>query len=104
MSTGTPTPACGNCGRTGPAAKLDAEGWCAACREQVVRRATWWARGAAVAAALLAGWWVAAVLTPQRLLIGWLVLVGVVYFFVYSLVRRVAFELIRSRGVPSAEE
>jgi hypothetical protein len=39
-----------------------------------------------------------------RFLVAWLALVAVVYFFVFYLVRRVGFEIIRGRGVPPGKD
>lgn len=91
---------CGNCGREVPASSLDPEGWCADCRREVVRRATVIAHGLAGIAAVLAGLWVVMVVMPgPSFVVVWLVMVGLVYFVLYKLARRVAFEVIRSRGV-----
>jgi hypothetical protein len=91
---------CENCGRPAASA-LDAAGWCARCRAVVVRRATIFARIAAALVVLLGGWLLLAVVHPgARSLILWLILLGALCLLVYRLVRRVAFELVRSRGVP----
>ncbi len=44
-------------------------------------------------------WILATVGTAPRFLVGWLALVAATYFFLYTLTRRVAFEVIRGRGV-----
>lgn len=88
-----------------PSDDLDPNDWCDECRKQVVRRATLVGRLTGVLAAVAA----AAVLfatveIDPRFLAGWLVLVAAVHLFVYRLVRRVAFEYIRARGVPPPPE
>lgn len=95
---------CGNCGREVPAASLDPEGWCAECRREVVRRATVIAHALGGIAAVLTGLWVVMVVEPgPTFVILWLLLVGLVYFVLYKIARRVAFEVIRSRGVRPPE-
>lgn len=98
-SDGTAT--CRNCGQLRPAERLDRVRWCDRCRREVVRRATVAARLVAIAGSLLLIGWILAFVGPSsRFLMGWLVLIAGVYFFVYKLTQRVAFEIIRSRGVP----
>jgi hypothetical protein len=92
---------CANCGGLSPASALDADGWCDRCRKVVVRRATIAARAVAVVAVLLSGWLLFAVIQPgARSLILWILFLAAVCFVLYRLTRRVAFELVRSRGVP----
>jgi hypothetical protein len=95
---------CRNCGR--PATRLDRQRWCDRCRREVVRRASRVARVVAIVAALLLMGWIVLVIGPTpRFLMGWLVLIAAVYFFVYKLTQRVAFEVVRGRGVhPPKEE
>jgi hypothetical protein len=100
------TAPCGNCGRERPTSSIDPAGWCAECRREVVRRATVIAHALGGIAAVIAGLWVILVVQPgPRFIVVWLVLVGLIYFVLYKLARRVAFEVIRSRGVrpPEAE-
>ena len=105
MTGDAETVACRNCGRRVSEASVDPDGWCNACRKEVVRRATLVARIVALLGALLVGLWVAAVSRPDsRLLMLWLLLIAVVYFVLYKLARRVAFEVIRSRGVRAPVE
>ena len=97
--------ACRNCGRRVSESAVDQDGWCPSCRKEVVRRATLVARVVGVLGALLVGLWVAAASRPDsRLLMLWLLLIAVVYFVLYKLARRVAFEVIRSRGVRAPVE
>src|SRR5690606_20415530 len=96
---------CRNCGRERPAERLDRLRWCDLCRREVVRRASVVARIAAFIGTLLLVGWVVTVVGPSpRFLVGWLVLIAIVYFFVYKLTQRIAFEAIRSRGVPPPPE
>lgn len=96
--------ACRNCGREHPAHDLDRAGWCPGCRAEVLRRARLAARGAAILAALAFGAWIATTVgSTQRFLVGWLVLVAATCAVTYKLVQRVAFEIIRKRGVPPPE-
>jgi amino acid transporter len=94
---------CRNCGRA--ATRLDRQRWCDRCRREVVRRASRAARIVAIVAALLLMAWILLFVGPTpRFLMGWLVLIAAVYFFVYKLAQRVAFEVVRGRGVPPPEE
>jgi hypothetical protein len=92
---------CENCGRPAARSGLDDAGWCERCRAAVIRRATIYARGAAALLFLLGGWLLVAFVHPgARSLILWLILLCALCLLVYRLVRRVAFELVRSSGVP----
>lgn len=96
---------CRNCGRERPADRLDRLRWCDRCRREVIRRATTVARITAVLGTLLLMVWVLTAIGPTpRFLIGWLVLIAAVYFFLYKLTQRVAFEVIRARGVSPPPE
>lgn len=96
---------CGNCRREREAGDLDALGWCSDCRHEVVRRATLVAHLLGGLGAVVVGLWVVTVIQPgARFMLVWVVLVGLTYFVLYKLARRVAFEVIRSRGVPPPEE
>ncbi len=97
---------CSNCGRLYPADELDRQRWCKSCRAIVVRRATYWAVGAGlVAAAVTLAWVIQGIgRSPTFPLVLWMVMIVAVFYFVYKIVRRVGFEIIRSRGVPPAEE
>lgn len=90
---------CRNCHREVDPSGLDPHGWCSACRRWVVRRANLWGRGAALLVALAAmGWLVSGHLPAGRFLVAWMVLIVALYFVVLKIVRRVAFEVIRSRA------
>ncbi len=96
---------CRNCGRERPADRLDRLRWCDRCRREVVRRSSVVARMVAIAGALLTMAWIFFFIGPSpRFLMGWLVLIAALYFFLSKLTQRVAFEVIRGRGVPPAEE
>ncbi|CAN5819623.1 hypothetical protein BH23GEM3_BH23GEM3_10800 [soil metagenome] len=96
---------CRNCGRTWAEDELDDQRWCASCRQVVIHRASLWARGVALLSALLAGLWVAFVIGPStRFLIVWMVILAAIYVLVSKIVKRVAFEIIRARGVPTKGE
>ena len=104
MSQSDRSAPCRNCGREYPADRLDPRRWCPLCRREVIRRATRAARTAAVIATVALMLFMFATVGPSpRFLIGWLVLLGVTYVFVYKLGQRVAFEVIRGRGVPPPE-
>jgi hypothetical protein len=102
---GEPTFVCPNCGRTRVGETPDPAGWCAACRGEVVRRATRMARVAAVLAAALAalvlGWTGA---FSSLFMVGWLALAALVVYGVFKVARRVAFDVVRSRGVTPPPE
>jgi hypothetical protein len=96
---------CANCRRVRPATDLDAFGWCSDCRKEVVRRATLIAHLLGGLAGVAVGLWIIMVVQPgPRFMLAWLVLVGLTYFILYKLARRVSFEVIRSRGVPPPAE
>lgn len=83
-----------------PPDRLDRHRWCDRCRAEVVRRATLFARVTAVGGSILLMVWIfVTVGSAPRFLVGWLALVAATYFFLYTLIRRVAFEVIRGRGV-----
>jgi hypothetical protein len=91
---------CRNCRREFSRLEVDRQGWCESCRNVVVRRATVWARIAAVLVTMSVMVWIATgVLTSQRFLVLWMLLLAAMYLLIYKIVRRIAFELIRSRGV-----
>lgn len=100
MSTHDVQAACRNCGRHHPREELDRLRWCEACRAVVVRRATLVGRIAGLLTALaLLAWILTAIGPSPRFLVAWGILIASVYFFVYKLVQRVAFEAIRGMGV-----
>jgi hypothetical protein len=78
--------------------------WCPACRQEVIRRASNWARAAALLVALLVGLWIATAMRSTRFLVAWMLLLAASYALVYKIVQRVAFEIIRARRVPVPEE
>lgn len=100
MSDAPSSAACANCSAVHPLEELDARGWCTACRTEVIARA----RRVAIAAGLLAGLATlvgVVLLTPSLRIpvVVWVVVAAAVYFVVFRIVRRVAFEIIRGRGV-----
>jgi hypothetical protein len=100
----SPEVECRNCGREVPRLDVDRQFWCADCRDVVVSRATVWARLSAVAVTVGVIIWISTgVLTTQRFLVLWMLMVAAIYLLVYKIVRRIAFEVIRSRGVPPPE-
>lgn len=89
---------CSKCGRSIRGQKADDEGWCAACRAELIRQSTRRAYlpAAAVAAAFLwLLWWSGLLESP--LMAFWVALGGVLTFVVYKVARRVLFELLRGR-------
>jgi hypothetical protein len=95
---------CRNCGRETREGRLDAQRWCNRCRDIVKRRASRWARVVAVLTTVLVGMAIASAVGPvPRLLVLWALLLVAVYAFVFVLGRRVAFEIIRARGVEPEE-
>lgn len=98
--------ACRNCGRSYPADELDRARWCERCRAVVIRRATIAGRAVGLIASLgLLAWIMTTIGSNPRFLVAWGILLAAVYFFVYKLTQRVAFEIIRGMGVrrPPAE-
>ncbi|HET7273611.1 MAG TPA: hypothetical protein VFI91_00435 [Longimicrobiaceae bacterium] len=96
---------CRNCGKEFAAGELDADGWCTACRQEVIRRSTIVARIVGGATALLVTAAIAVYVLPlERFLVAFLVLIAAVFFLVYKFARRIAFEVIRGRGVTPREE
>jgi DNA-directed RNA polymerase subunit RPC12/RpoP len=92
---------CRNCGREFPATKLDRRLWCPDCRREVIRRATLAGRAAGMIAALGLAYYVFSLVgTSPRFMMAYLIMILAAYFFLYKLTQRVAFEIIRSRGVP----
>lgn len=92
---------CRNCDREYQVSQLDRRFWCTRCRREVIRRARRIARiFAALAAAVLAAYVVSVVGTSSRFMMIYFVMIAAAYFFVFKLAQRVAFEVIRGRGVP----
>jgi hypothetical protein len=93
--------ACSNCGRPLGGDEHGPKPLCAACKRAILRRATPWAHVLAALVGLGAVFGIATVF-PQyiRFLVGWLTIGGIVYFVTFKVVRRAAFEVIRTRGVP----
>jgi len=75
--------------------------WCSDCRGVVIKRSTLIARLAGfLSAGALWAYIFLLVGTSPRFLMVYLVMIAAAYFFVYKLTQRVAFEVIRGRGVP----
>lgn len=75
--------------------------WCPDCRAIVIRRATRIARfGSIASAAALMMYIFSTVGTSSRFTMIYFFMIAAAYFFLYKLIQRVAFEVIRSRGVP----
>lgn len=104
MSNGERSAACRNCGRLREESALDATRWCESCRAVVIHRASLWGRALGLLIASLLGAWIFLAIDPEIIpVVVWLVLIAATYVFVSKLVRRIAFEIIRGRGVPPAE-
>lgn len=105
MTTAPDAFVCRNCGRRRVGEAPDPAGWCHACRAVVVRRSR---RAAVLAAALVAAvalWLLAttgALASP--FMAGWAGLSAVLAFLAYKVGRRVAFDVVRARGVPAPPE
>ena len=92
---------CANCHRPFPASELDHARWCQECRAIVVRRATIVGRLAGIIFASILGIWIfSTVGTGSRFLMAYVIMIAAAYFFLFKLTQRVAFEVIRNRGVP----
>lgn len=96
--------ACRNCGTPFREDETpDFHGWCDACRGEVVRRST---RVAILPALVVLGlylWllvWMG--MLESRLLVVWLALGAALAYAAFKVARRVAFDVIRSRGVRPA--
>jgi hypothetical protein len=87
------------CGRETPAAALDGWKWCSDCRGLVVQRATHLARwlAAVVISLAFAAWVLLRPEGPDRFLMVYILVAGTAWFFLYKLIQRVAFEIIRGR-------
>jgi hypothetical protein len=95
---------CRNCRQPRDATTLDRFGWCPRCRAVVIRRATLAARVVAALGLAGAAYWVFAAIDPgPRSLIVWLILLVALYAVLYKVTQRVAFEVVRSRGVRPPE-
>lgn len=105
MSASDGIAVCANCGRELPEGHTDPAGWCAECRQEVVRRATIIAHALAGVSSIAMALWVISVLNPgPRFVLLWLMLTGAIYYLVYKLARRVSFEVIQTRGVRPPKE
>ena len=92
---------CRNCGKAFPEGETpDYHGWCAACRQALVDRATRWAWIPTIAVAVpylaLLAW---TGLFESDLLVLWLALGALLAFAAFKVGRRVAFDVVRSRGM-----
>lgn len=99
-----PLAACRRCGGEIAAGRADDDdGVCAECRAEVVRRATPVAFAAGVLAALLylavLGW--TGALATTNFVVFWLALGALFAYGTYKVVRRIAFDVIRTRAVRS---
>ncbi|HEX5727223.1 MAG TPA: hypothetical protein VFX98_17230 [Longimicrobiaceae bacterium] len=93
---------CRNCGRRYEDEEADRHGWCAACRQLLVRRATTWAWGpAAVVAAAFVAVLAATGGFYSRFLVGYLAVGALLAWGVFKVARRVFFDVFRARGVPA---
>ena len=94
--------ACPNCGRPHPRESLDARGWCPECRAAVIARARPWGIAAGVLAGVASLVAIVLLVSPTLRIpvVVWVVVAGAIYFVTFRVVRRVAFEVIRGRGVP----
>jgi hypothetical protein len=96
--------ACRNCGQPREATSLDQFEWCERCRKVVIARATIAARVVGAIGLAIGAYLVFARVSPgPRSLILWLLLLVAVYALLYKVTQRVAFEVIRSRGVKPPE-
>lgn len=91
---------CANCGHDHPATDVDVAGWCQRCRARLVRRSRLVARLVAflftlVMALLIYG----QTRGDSGFLLGYVIFVVVSYFLVARITQRVAFEMLRARGV-----
>jgi hypothetical protein len=87
-----------------PGTRLDRSMWCPDCRQVVIRRATLAGQGVGLLTAVLLAIWIFSMVgSSPRFLMVYAVMVVAAYFFLFKLTQRVAFELIRSRGVPPPE-
>lgn len=99
MSAAHPPTACSRCGREPGEGKLDSRGWCAECREEVVRRATLPAYGVAgVVAAAYLGVMAWAGGFASTFVVFLLALGAILGFVAFKVARRVAFDLVRARS------
>ena len=104
MSDAPGQAACRNCAQPREASTLDQYGWCPRCRGVVIRRATLAARIVGALGLAGAAYWVFSTIDPgPRSLIVWLILLVAVYALLYKVTQRVAFEVIRARGVNPPE-
>jgi hypothetical protein len=95
---------CANCEREVPEDELDRFRWCGECRRVVVRRASVWARIIGIAAAALLATWIVLAISPSgRFLVGWMAIIAATYYLSFKISRRVAFDLIRARGITPPE-
>lgn len=97
---------CPNCRRPVEVGAGDSAGWCTECRRRLVRRATLTGHVAGVVLVAAMLWWLVTVIQPgERFVLIWMLLAAALYFALFRVVRRMAFEIIRTRGVrPAAED
>jgi hypothetical protein len=90
---------CARCNRGFGADEPTMDGWCASCRQGLIRGATWRAWIPAVVVAVLYGWllvWSGLIESPA--LVFFLALGAVLAFAAYKVGRRVFFDVLRGRA------
>lgn len=92
---------CGNCGRSYPTKEIDGAGWCVRCRAELVRRSGMVARLVAFVFTLGLATVIYSRTSGSNFLMMYVVAVFATYFLVARITQRVAFEVLRARGVPS---
>lgn len=94
---------CRRCQRERTADELDRLLWCEDCVAAERRRAAWWGRGLALAAASLLALWIALVVRPgTEFRILWAVLLIFAYYLFTRLARELSYGVIRVRNQPGA--
>jgi hypothetical protein len=92
---------CRLCRQERTADELDRMLWCDGCRSAERRRAAWWGRALAFAAAIALSFWIAIDVQPsQDFLILWALVVIVAFYLLSRLGQELIYGIFRVRNVP----
>lgn len=96
---------CRRCRQARTSQELDRMIWCEECLRAERRRAAWWGRALAFAAAIALSFWIAVHIQPSdRFLMLWAAVVIVAFFLGTRLGTELVFGIIRVRNEPGARQ
>jgi hypothetical protein len=94
---------CRRCSQVRTVDELDRVLWCDDCRLAERRRAGWWGRAAAFAAAVALSFWIAIAIQPSdQFLLLWALVVIVAFYLLSRLGQELVYGVFRVRNAPGA--